>query len=108
MIARSAVGDRGLHDLPPTWMLLRTSPLLRHAQDRAERLAVEQEDALVALAHRRQELLHHRQAPAVARGQLDDRVDVQVALGQRHHALAARAVERLDHRAPADLVHEAP
>src|SRR5512139_3872988 len=33
----------------------------RDTQDRAERLAVEQEDALVALGHGREELLHHRE-----------------------------------------------
>ena len=59
-----AVSDVGT-TLPPTWMLLRSSSFLRHAEDRTEELAVEHQDALVALGHGGQKLLDDDQAPAL-------------------------------------------
>ena len=69
----------------------------RHAVDRAGEFAVDQDDALVAVAHRGQEFLDH---PGLAEGRGEhvvERAEVEVVLGQAEHRAAAVAVERLHH-----------
>jgi hypothetical protein len=56
-ISRSR-GQLGFSGRPPTCMLARASPSGRHPVDGAGGLAVDQDDALVALAHLRQVALH--------------------------------------------------
>ena len=58
----------------------------RHAHDGAEWLAVEDDDPLVALAHGRQVALRHHQLGAVARRQLEQRVQIPVAAVDVQHA----------------------
>ncbi len=67
-----------------------------HAEDGAERLAVEEEDALVACGDRGEELLHDDEAPALAGEHVDDGARVLVAGLDLDDAHPAGAVERLD------------
>ena len=67
----------------------------RHAIDRAGKFAVDQDDALVALLHRRQKFLHH---PWLAKGrgeQIIERTEIEILALQPKHRLAAFAVKRL-------------
>ena len=77
-----------------------------HAQHRAQRLAVDQQDALVALAHLGQVALGHRPAAAEVGRLLQDRSGVGIALADVEDAEAARGVQRLDHHLAALLGQE--
>ena len=66
-----------------------------HAIDGARGLAVDQHDALVALAHRRQIALHHDRLAVELGEQLDERVQILVGRRQAEDARAAIAEERL-------------
>ena len=101
-----AGGELGLHRRPADGHVGAVLCLERHAEDRAQGLAVEQEDALVALARRRHVLLgHHPVAPA--RGeQLEHRRGVAVTTLEQHHALAAVAIHRLDDGAVGRVLDE--
>ena len=77
-----------------------------HAVDRAEHLAVEQQDALVPLTHRGQVLLHHDEPLTLGGVQIEDGAVVPVAGRDHHHSGAPRPVERLDHGGAPDLLHE--
>src|SRR5581483_7342222 len=80
--------------------------LARDAQHRALRLAVDQDDALVAGPHLGQVALrHHAPAPVVGR-ELEDRVQVAIALVDVEDAGAAAAVERLDDHLAAEVGEE--
>ena len=69
----------------------------RHAVHRAGVFAVDQDDALVAVAHLGKEFLDH---PGLAKGRGEhvvERAEVEVVPGQAEHRAAAVAVERLHH-----------
>jgi hypothetical protein len=66
----------------------------RHAVDRAGGLAVDEDDALVALRHVRQELLHDQRLAAHRGEELVQRGEVAVVRVEPEHARAAVAVER--------------
>ena len=68
----------------------------RHAVDDAGRLAVDQDDALVALAHLRQVALDDERLAEGAFEHFEQRDQVLVAAGDAEDAGAAIAVERLD------------
>ncbi|SOR31837.1 protein of unknown function [Methylorubrum extorquens] len=72
----------------------------RHTVDRAHRLAVHEDDALVALGDLFQEALHH---PLLAEGggeQVEHRAEVRILLRDPEHRRAAMPVQRLHcHRA---------
>ena len=65
------------------------------AIDGADRLAVDQHDALVALAHRRKIALHHDRLAVELGEHLEQGVEVLVLWRQAEHARAAIAEERL-------------
>ena len=69
------------------------------------RRAVDDENALVALAHLVQITLHHQCLQAVRVHRVQNRVGVLVALGQLENAAAAHAVQRFRHRL-AELAQE--
>ena len=66
------------------------------AVEAGHRLAVDEDDALVALAHLGQVTLDHERLAEALLEQLDQRREVVVALLDEEHAGAAIAVERLD------------
>ncbi len=80
--------------------------LRRHAQQGAHRLALDQDDPLVALADLRQVALRHRPAAPEAGGLLQQRVEVPVVVADVEDALAALAVEGLHDHLAAELVEE--
>src|SRR5262249_1660844 len=68
-----------------------------HAVDRAGELAVDQDDALVAVFDRGQEFLHHPLLAERHGEEVVERAEIEVFLRQPKHRLAALAVERLHH-----------
>ncbi len=68
----------------------------RHAVDDADRFAVDEDDALVALAHVGQVALHDEGLAEGALEHFEQRDEVLVAAGDAEDAGAAIAVERLD------------
>ena len=69
----------------------------RHAVDRARIFAVDQDDALVAVLHGREEGLHH---PLLAEGHGEhvvERAEIEIVARHAEHRAAAMAVERLHH-----------
>ena len=68
----------------------------RHAVDRAHRLAIDQDDALVALAHLRQIALDDHRLAVELGEHLDQRVQVLVARRDVEHAGPAIAEQGLD------------
>src|SRR5262249_22709735 len=67
----------------------------RHAIDGAGELAIDQNDALVAVLHRRQEFLHHPRLAERDREQIIERTEIEVLAGKPEYGLAALAVQRL-------------
>ena len=88
---------------PPADVEVRADLALgRNAQQRAERLPVEQQDALVAAADLRQVALRHGPALSETRRLLEDREQVPVVVPDVEDPLAPAPVEGLDdHLAPA-------
>src|SRR5262249_37821819 len=70
---------------------------LRHAVDRARELAVDQDDALVALPHRRQIALHHPGLTERRREQVVERAEVHGLARKPEHCGAAGAEQRFHH-----------
>ena len=62
----------------------------RHAVDRAGELAVDQDDALVAVLHRRQEFLHHPGLAEGARKEIVKRAEIEVRGRDLEHRLRRR------------------
>src|SRR5262249_55239413 len=77
-----------------------------HAEDRAERLAVEDDQALVAVTHGGEVALRHHEARAFDRRHLEERVQVAVGAVDVQDAGAPAAVERLDDHLAAETLHE--
>ena len=67
----------------------------RHAIDGARHLAVDEDDALVALSHLGAVLLHHERLAEHALEQLDERTGVGIVLADAEDGGAAVAVQRL-------------
>ena len=67
----------------------------RHAVDRAGEFAVDQDDALVAVLHRRQEFLHHPGLAEHGGEQIVERAEIEILAAEPEHRFAAFAVERL-------------
>ena len=68
----------------------------RHAVHHADRLAVDQDDALVALPHRRLVALEHQRLARAGEVHLQQRGQVLVVRLDAEHAGAAVAEQRLD------------
>ena len=102
-IRRSRVVERGPRGAPADVEVGARLALGGHAQQRAERLAVEEQDALVALRTVGQVALRHRPARAEARRLLEDREQVPVVVAHVEDALAAAPVERLHDHLAAEL-----
>src|SRR5208282_4510171 len=66
----------------------------RNAVDRAGELAVDQDDALIAVLHRREELLHDPRFAKHVREQIIERTEIEVVAGKPENCLAAEAVKR--------------
>ena len=81
--------------------------LRRHAVDDADRLALDEDDALVALAHLRQVALHHIGLAERSREQFEQRTEILVAPGKAEDPGAAIAVKRL-YDDVAELLAELP
>ena len=79
----------------------------RHAQGASERLTVEDDEALVAVANLRDVALAHNRPALEARDRLQNRVEVAVAGVRVKDPFAAMAVERLDDHLAALFLHEA-
>ncbi len=77
-------------------MLERASPFGRHTVDCANRFAIDQNDALVALAHIFQILLGNQRFAVEAFKHFKKRGEVLVTISKAEHARAAIAVKRLD------------
>ena len=102
-ISRSRVGQLGLLGAAADMHVGARIVLGRHAVDGADRLAVDQDDALVALAHVLQVALHDEGLAEHLAEHFEQRGEVAVGLVQMEDAGAAIAVERLD-----DDVADAP
>src|SRR3954463_16597419 len=77
-----------------------------HAQDGAQRLSVQQENALIALPDGRLVLLNHRQALTLTGHYVDHGAHVTVSRGEHHDARATCTVQRLEYGRAAHLVDE--
>ena len=77
-----------------------------NAENGAEGLAVDQQDALVALPHLGDVALRHRPPGTEARHLLEDREEVAIVVTQMEDALAALAAERLHDHLAAELGEE--
>ena len=64
----------------------------RHAVDGAGEFAVDQDDALVAVLHRRQEVLDHPRLAEGDREHVVERAEIEVVAGDPEHRAAAVAV----------------
>ena len=70
--------------------------LARHPQHASNRLAVEHDQPLVALARLGEIALRHDQPRFELRHRLENRAEVAILRRRQKHALAAVSVERLD------------
>ena len=95
-ISRSRVGQLGLFGAAADMHVGARIVLGRHAVDGADRLAVDQDDALVALAHVLQIALHDEGLAEHLAEHFEQRGEIAVGLVQMEDAGAAIAVERLD------------
>src|SRR5260370_13549730 len=91
-----ALGERTLHRLAANMHVGARLALGRHAVDDAGRLAVDQDDALVALAHLGQVALGDQGLAASLREQLEQRVQVLIVRLDAEHPRAAVTEQRLD------------
>src|SRR5579864_7339533 len=90
-----ATANLGLNRLAADMEIGARLPLRRHAQHRADRLAIDEDDALVALSNLGQIALHYDRL-AVERGEaLQERVEILVVLLDPKNAGAAIAEKRL-------------
>src|SRR6185312_8999059 len=98
--------DRALHGTATDVQVAARLGLCRHAQHRADRLAVDEDDPLVALCGLGQEALRERPPRAGAGRGLEDRRRIRIAIADDEDAEAAVAIDRLDDDRPALLLLE--